>query len=89
MLPEFCPHVFSREISTIFVPSQYYFLFTVKTKDFQATQLRCLTAATAAVTLAFLFVERCCAMYWEGFTLVVCYVLKSGCSDESILIKLC
>jgi hypothetical protein len=33
---------------------------SVATKDFRATQVRCLTAATAAVTLAFLFVEMLC-----------------------------
>ena len=34
--------------------------FGLLTKDFRATQVRCLTAATAAVTLAFLFVEMLC-----------------------------
>ena len=45
-------------------------------KDFRAPLERRLTAATAAITLAFLFVE------------MMCYVLKSGCTDESLLIKL-
>ena len=27
-------------------------------------------------------------MYWEGFTLAMCLVLKSGCTNESLLLKL-
>ena len=27
-------------------------------------------------------------MYWEGFTLAVCYVLKSSSTDERLFIKL-
>ena len=53
----------------------------MQSKDFRAILVRRLTAATAAITLAFLF-----AMYWEGFTLAVCYVLKSDCTDKSLLI---
>ena len=33
---------------------------TLHSKDFRATQVRCLTAATAAVALAFLLVEMLC-----------------------------
>ena len=35
-------------------------IYIASTKDVRATQVRCLTAATAAVTLAFLFVEMLC-----------------------------
>jgi hypothetical protein len=35
-------------------------VYTVRAKDFRATLVRRLTAATAAITLAFLFVEMLC-----------------------------
>ena len=34
--------------------------YVTQIKDFRATQVRCLTAATAAVTLSFLFLEMLC-----------------------------
>ena len=51
--------------STDFHPTKSWACFlamakSMNTKDFRATQLRYLTAATAAVTLAFLFVEMLC-----------------------------
>ena len=51
---------------------------TLQSKDFRASglgQVRCLTAATAAITLGLR------AMYWEGFTLAVCLVLESACTE--------
>ena len=50
--------------------------FSVDTKDFRASgpgQVKRLTAATAAITLAHLFVE----MLGKGFTLV----LESACTE--------
>ena len=54
-------------------------------KDFRAfgvALVRRMTAATAAITLACLFVEMLAVLC------TVCLVLKSGCTDESLLIKL-
>ena len=63
------PHIFKEDEMRIFVKSKntivsgkglFNWILGIRGKDFQATQVRCLTAATAAVTLAFLFVEMLC-----------------------------
>ena len=49
-----------NQLSECVCMKQCILLVSTLVKDFRATQVRCLTAATAAVALAFLFVEMLC-----------------------------
>ena len=60
---------------------------TAAIKDIQAVLVRHVTAATAAITLAFMFGEILC--YVLGRLHSSCVLsTKMGCTDESLLIKL-
>ena len=54
-------------------------MFHLNPKDvpvaFGPAEVRRMTVATVAITLACLFTEW---LYWEGFTLAMCLVLESG-----------
>ena len=56
-------------------------------RAFGVALVRRMTAATAAVTLARLFCG--CAMYWEGFTLAMCLVLKYGSEEKGSSLYKC
>ena len=62
------------------IPTLLINLISDHTKDFRASRQGHVRRLTAAITLAFLFVEIS-AMYWEGFTLAVCLVLESACTE--------
>ena len=62
------------------------FFIQLEIKNWPKKSLKCLIILpTAGGVLADFWVPN--EIDWEGFTLAVCLVLKSGCSDESLLIK--